>query len=395
MIDRRGFVIGSLASAAVLGCSRKDEAAGTSSGPSGPSGSSPPQQAKAQPDAAPAPAPVKKATAKKILILGGTNFIGPHIVEAARARGHKITLFNRGKTHADLFPDVEKLQGDRDGKLDALKGKKWDAVVDTSGFVPRIVKMSAELLASAVELYVFISSISVYDDKGQKPGADETSKLAVADDPKSEDRKYYGANKARSEEAAAAAMPGRVTAIRPGLIVGPRDPTGRFTHWPARMSEGGEVLAPGDGSTPTQIIDGRDLADWIVKVIEDKTFGTFNALGPEQPMTMRDMLDSINGASGDKARLVWVADDFLDKHKVEGWSEMPAWISLKDMPSFGTLSNKRAVDAGLRFRPVHDTAVDTLAWLAKLPPEERAKVRSSGIKPDKEAAVLAAWKKRT
>jgi nucleoside-diphosphate-sugar epimerase len=336
-----------------------------------------------------------KPAPKKLLILGGTNFIGPHIVDAARARGHTLTLFNRGKTHPGLFPDIEKLVGDRDGKLDALEHRTWDAVVDTSGFVPRIVKMSAELLAPSVQHYIFISTISVYA-KEDTVGQDESAPLNTVDDPTNEDvRKNYGALKALCEQAAEAAMPGRVANIRPGLIIGPLDPTGRFTHWPARLSEGNEVLCPGDGSTPTQIIDSRDLAAWIVKVIENKTVGTYNALGPAQRMTMKDMIDGCNAAGGNKGKPVWVAADFLDKQGVEPWSEMPAWFDNKgEFAGFGTLSNARAVKAGLTFRPVQDTAKDTLAWLATLPDDERAKLRSQGIKPDKEAKVLAAWKAR-
>jgi 2'-hydroxyisoflavone reductase len=386
MMQRRDFLLGTASGLVGLACSSKDNPAST---PATASNASRP----AQPDAALGPAPANKPGPKKILILGGTNFIGPHIVEVARARGHTVTLFNRGKTHADLFPDVEKLRGDRDGKLDALKGRAWDAVVDTSGFVPRIVKMSAELLAPSVPHYIFISSISVYADDGAV-GADETAKLLVADDPKSEDvKKYYGALKARCEEAAAAAMPGRTTSIRPGLIVGPRDTTGRFTHWPARMSDGNDVLCPGDGTTPTQIIDGRDLAAWIVKVVEDRTLGIYNALGPAKRMAMKDMLEDCNHAAGGKAKLVWVDADFLNKQGVQGWSDMPAWFDNRgEMAGFGTTSNARAVAAGLTFRAVRETAADTLAWLATLPADERAKVRSSGIKPDKEAAVLAAWR---
>ena len=377
MFDRRRFLVGSVAAGLAAACgSRKDSPSGVTA-------------------AASAPTPTAKPAAKSILILGGTGFLGPHVVDAAKARGHTLTLFNRGKSHPGLFPDIEQLLGDRDGKLDALAGRSWDAVVDTSGYVPRIVKMSAELLAPSVRQYVFISTISVYAGH-DKIGADETAPLAVADDPASEEvRKYYGALKARSEQAAEAAMPGRVTTIRPGLIVGPLDPTGRFTHWVSRMQDGGEVLAPGDGSTPVQYIDGRDLAAWIVKTIEDGTMGVFNALGPERRLTMKELLDACNTAAGGKATLTWVDADFLDKQGVEPWSELPAWFDNKgEMAGFGTMSNARAVKAGLTFRPTVDTARDTLAWLATLPEDQRAKLRSSGLKADKEAKVLAAWKAR-
>jgi 2'-hydroxyisoflavone reductase len=370
-IDRREFLVGGLALAAC------------SAGPK-----SPP---KTKPDDIVEARPAKKS----ILILGGTGFIGPHIVNAAIDRGHTVTLFNRGKTHADLFPNLEKLRGDRDGQLDALKGRQWDAVIDPSGYVPRIVKMSAELLAPNVKQYLFVSSVSVYKQPG-KPNQDETAPLETTDEPASEDvSKYYGALKALSEQAAEAAMPGRVTVVRPGLIIGPGDPTGRFTHWPARCAEGGEVLAPGDGSTPTQYIDGRDLAKWVVHMIEQGTVGTFNALGPERTITMKEVLDACNAAGGKKAKLTWVDWKFLEQQDVAPWAEMPMWIPTEEDPGFGTMSNARAVKAGLTFRPIGDTAKDLLAWLASLPadmtPEQKARALDSGIARDKEAKVLAAW----
>jgi 2'-hydroxyisoflavone reductase len=225
---------------------------------------------------------------------------------------------------------------------------------------------------------------------------DESAPLETTPEPQSEEvAKYYGALKALSEQAAEAAMPGRVTVVRPGLIVGPGDPTGRFTHWPARCAEGGEVLAPGDGSTPTQYIDARDLANWIVKLIEEGTVGTFNALGPEKKITMKEVLTACNAAGGNKAKLTWVDWKFLDQQDVGPWAEMPMWIPTEEDPGFGTMSNARAVAAGLVFRPIGDTAKDTLAWLANLPadmtPEQKKRATSSGISRDKEAKVLAAW----
>jgi 2'-hydroxyisoflavone reductase len=377
-VDRRKFVIGSLAGSLAAGL-----AAGCGS----------------TKDRGAAPAPAPRAAApparKTILVLGGTGFLGPHVVTSALARGHTVTLFNRGKTHPGLFPDVEKLHGDRDGKLEALVDRRWDAVVDPSGYVPRIVKLSADLLAPSVKHYVFISTISVYA-KDDVVNADESAPVATIADPTNEDVKAnYGALKALCEQAAEAAMPGRVANIRPGLIIGPGDPTGRFSHWPTRLSEGGEVLAPGDGSTPTQYIDGRDLGAWIVRVIEDGTAGTMNALGPENRVTMKSVLDECNRALGGKAQLTWVDADFLDKHEVGGWSDMPMWIDNKgEYAGFGTMQNARAVKAGLVFRPIGDTAKDTVAWLQTLPEDQRGKARSSGIKPDKEAKVLSAWKAR-
>ncbi|NVB83164.1 MAG: SDR family oxidoreductase, partial [Kofleriaceae bacterium] len=371
IIDRRKFLFGSLATAAAAACGGK---AGS-------------------PKTTPAPTPEPTPEKKSILMLGGTGFLGPHVVNAALAHGHTVTLFNRGKTHADLFPDLEKLQGDRDGKLEALAGRKWDAVVDTSGYVPRIVKMSAELLAPNVKQYVFVSTISVYQQPG-KPHADENAPLMTIPDPTVEkvEGETYGALKALCEQAAEKAMPGRVATVRPGLIIGPGDPTGRFTHWPSRCADGGEVLAPGDGSTPVQYIDGRDLGEWIVKLIEKGTTGTMNALGPEKPITMKEVLEACNAAGGNKAQLTWVPWSFLEKQEVAPWAEMPMWLPLEEDPGFGSMSNEHAQQAGLRFRPIAETAKDTLAWLATLPEDQRAKLRSSGISRDKEAKVLAAFR---
>ncbi|HET8734716.1 MAG TPA: NAD-dependent epimerase/dehydratase family protein, partial [Anaeromyxobacteraceae bacterium] len=262
----------------------------------------------------------------RILILGGTSFLGPALVEAARARGDEVTLFNRGKTNPGRFTDVEQLHGDRNGQLDALKGRKWDVVIDTSGYVPRIVRMSAELLAPSVERYVFVSSISVYDE-AIPPGSDEGALLAKLSDPATEDvRANYGALKAACEKAAEAAMPGRVLVVRPGLIVGPGDPTDRFTYWPVRLSEGGDVLAPGTGDDPIQVIDVRDLARWMVDLSDRRATGTFNAVGPARRTSTSEMLAACQPATGPKAPLTWVPAAFLEKEKVEAWSDMPVWI---------------------------------------------------------------------
>ena len=388
MIDRRRFVVGTLAGSLAAACGGRSD-----------------PKVVAAPVAGPAPAPAVAPPAKKsILVLGGTGFLGPHVVTAALARRHRVTLFNRGKTHPSLFPEVEKLRGDRDGHLEALAGRSWDAVVDPSGYLPRLVKASAELLAPRIGHYIFISTISVYA-KNDIVGADETSPVEPLADPSNEDVKAnYGALKALCERAAEAALPGRVACLRPGLIIGPGDPTGRFSHWPTRLAAGGNVLAPGDGTTPVQYIDGRDLGAWIVRVIEDKAVGTMNAFGPATRVTMKQVLDDCNRALGDKAQLTWVAADFLDKQGVEGWSEMPMWIDNHgDYAGFGTRSNAKAVAAGLTFRPIGETARDTLAWLDAasvegaadgLTAEQRSKARSSGIAPDKEAKVLAAWKAR-
>jgi 2'-hydroxyisoflavone reductase len=336
--------------------------------------------------------PAKASRKLRLLLLGGTAFLGPELVEAARARGHAVTLFNRGKTRPDLFPDVEKLRGDRDGKLDALRGRDWDVVVDTSGYVPRLVKASAELLAPRVGRYLFVSSISAYADSREP--LTEASPVATMPDEKSEEvRAHYGALKALCEKAAEAALPGRALSVRPGLIVGPGDPTDRFTYWPVRLSRGGEVLAPGDGQDPVQVIDVRDLAAWMIRSAEDGLAGTYNAVGPASTLTAAAMLEACR-APGVEARLTWVDTAFLEKEKVSAWSDLPAWIPRSsEEAGMARTSNAKAVARGLAFRPLAETARDTLAYWNRLPAERRAKPRA-GISPEREAVVLAAWKAR-
>ena len=328
----------------------------------------------------------------KILILGGTNFLGPALVEAARARGDRVTLFNRGKTNPGRFPDVEQLHGDRDGKLDALRGRTWDVAIDTSGYVPRIVRMSAELLAPSVDRYVFVSSISVYDES-IPPGSDEGAKIAPLSDPATEDvRASYGALKAACERAAEAAMPGRVLIVRPGLIVGPGDPTDRFTYWPVRLDQGGDVLAPGTGDDPIQVVDVRDVGTWMIDLSGRRATGSFNAVGPAKRTSMKEMLGACQAGTGSQASLVWVPWPFLEKEKVEPWGDMPVWIPAGTAESgMSQVSIARALAAGLEFRPLSETARDTLAWWRSLPPERRLKLRA-GLSREREGQVLAAWK---
>lgn len=326
---------------------------------------------------------------------GGTGFLGPHIVDAALARGHKVTLFNRGKTAPGLYPNVEKLRGDRDGDLKSLEPHRWDAVVDTSGYVPRIVRASAELLAARVQQYLFISTISTYASFATK-NEDETAPLKQLADPKSENVDAdYGALKAACERTVESVLPGRTVNLRPGVITGPLDPTGRFTYWVTRLAEGGEVLAPGDGQTLIQWIDGRDLAEWIVHLIETKAAGTYNAIGPDPVPAMRDLLAACNELGGNRAQLTWVPADFLEQQQVQPWSELPLWFHpAGPFAGFGTLANRRAAAAGLRFRHLGTTAADTLAWVKSLPADAPAKMRGFGLTREKEAAVLAAWKRR-
>jgi 2'-hydroxyisoflavone reductase len=337
------------------------------------------------------PAPKEKL---KILILGGTAFLGPEIVEAATRRGHTMTLFNRGKTRPELFPDIEKLRGDRDkNDYAALKDRKFDAVIDTSAYVPREVREAAAALAGNAGQYVFISSVSVYKD-GDAADTDESSPVATIADATTEkvDGETYGALKALCEQAAETAMPGRTTNIRPGLIVGPGDFSDRWSYWPIRVAQGGEVLAPGKPDWTIQYIDVRDLAEWIVAMIETKTMGVFNALGPQKPTPMGVFLDTAKQVSGSDATFVWADLAFMAEHKVAPWSDMPAWLPPgpgADRPPIA--SNARAMQNGLRFRPLEATIADTLAWHKKRDPKRPLR---AGIKREREKEVLAAWHAR-
>ena len=325
----------------------------------------------------------------RILILGGTGFLGPALVESAQARGHALTLFNRGKTRPELFPEVEKLRGDRKGKLEVLKHRTWDAVIDTTSYVPRLTRLSAETLKGSVKQYLLVSSISVFPED-VKPGADETAPVQRMSDPTNEEvPKNYGPLKALCEQAAEAVMPGRVTNVRPGLIVGPGDPSDRYTYWPVRLDRGGEALAPGSGADAVQYIDVRDLAGFMIHCLETGTVGVFNSTGPAQRLSMRELLEACGKASARPASLTWVAEKFLEEKNVSPWSDMPVWTGSSS--GFSQLSNAKALKAGLRCRPAEATARETLAWWKTLPEERRKKMRA-GIAAEKEAQVLAAWK---
>lgn len=332
---------------------------------------------------------------KRILILGGTGFLGPAVVRAARARGHQVTLFNRGRTNAELFPDVARLRGDRDGDLKALDDGRWDSVIDPSGYVPRIVRMSAERLSERVGQYVFISSISVYGDMGI-PEIDEDSPVAKIEDETNEEvRANYGALKALCEQAAEQVMPGRVACVRPGLIVGPGDPTDRFTYWPVRVARGGRVLAPGSGDDPIQIVDVRDLAAWLVRVVEEELTGVFNATGPKGRLTMRELLETCREEVDRDARFVWVDAAFLDEMRVAPWSDMPVWVPADgETGAITRVRVERAVAAGLDFRPLLETCRDTRAWFETLPADRRETLRA-GLTAERETEVLEALRART
>ncbi len=329
-----------------------------------------------------------------ILILGGTAFLGPAIVEAAVAKGHKVTLFNRGKTRSELFPDLEKLHGDRDkNEYGALKGRKWDIAIDTSAQVPNWIRKTHEAIGDSVKQYMFTSSISVYPmNSFQKPGKDETApveQLPPGTDETKFEMELYGAMKAKCESVAMESWPGHATVVRPGLIVGPGDYSDRFTYWPVRVDQGGEILAPGSPDAPVQFIDARDLGAFMVKLAEDGHSGIYNATGPQRPLAMAGLLYGCKAAVSNDSYFTWVPDQFCIDHGVGQWMEMPLWIADDpDSRGFSQVSVEKAVHHGLTFRPLAETARDTLAW---------SKTRRAGRKPkaglsrEKEATVLKAW----
>jgi 2'-hydroxyisoflavone reductase len=327
----------------------------------------------------------------RVLVLGGTRFLGRAFVEAALARGHALTLFHRGRTNPGLHPGVERITGDRDGGLAALGGRTWDAVFDPSGFFPRIVAASANALASRAGRYLFVSSISVYAEPIAR-GVDEAGPVAKLADPTVEDigGGNYGGLKALCEARVREACGERALVVRPGLIVGPNDTTDRFPYWPRRMARGGEVLAPGTPDAPTQFIDVRDLAAWTVELLERGVSGTFNATGPATPLTMGDCLERIRAAVGRNATLTWVSEAFLAREGIEPWMQMPLWVHA-EAQAFETASIARALAQGLTFRPLEDTARDTLAWERSLDPDPRPP--SPALTPEREEELLVAWAK--
>ena len=323
-----------------------------------------------------------------ILILGGTVFVGRHLVDVALARGHQVTLFNRGQHNPDLFPEVEKLRGDRDGNLQALAGRQWDAVIDTCGYVPRIVAQSAALLADQVAQYVFISTISVYADFSP-PGINEEAPVGHLADPSTEEitGESYGPLKVLCEKAVEAALPGRSLIIRPGLIVGPDDPTDRFTYWPVRVARGGEVLAPGNPAQQVQFIDVRDLAAWTIEMVERNLQGVYNATGPANPLTITQLLESCQATTESDANFTWVTEEFLLAQAVGAFVEAPLWVPA-EMAGLEQVDCRKAINAGLRFRALPQTVLDTLQWHQTRPLSHTWR---AGLSVERETALLAAW----
>jgi 2'-hydroxyisoflavone reductase len=323
-----------------------------------------------------------------VLILGGTGFLGRHLVEAALGRGHRVTLFNRGIKAPDLFPEVETIEGDREADLSSLSGRRWDAAIDTCGYVPRVVRASAKTLADAVDHYTFVSSISVYPDD-IVPGADEESPVQELPDPTVEEvtGETYGGLKALCERAVEEEMPGRVFNVRPGLISGPHDPTDRFTYWPRRIDAGGEVLAPERPERVVQFIDVRDLAAWIIEMAAERRTGTFNATGPDYKLEMGRLLEACKAVGGD-AELVWVSEDFLEEHGVEPFTELPLWVPREDAALLDVDCGK-AIEAGLTFRSLSETIEDVLEWDRARPVGTEL---AAGLTPEREQELLRAWR---
>jgi 2'-hydroxyisoflavone reductase len=340
----------------------------------------------------------------RILILGGTGFIGPYQVRYAVERGHQVTVFNRGRRQADLPDGVEHLQGDRNGDLAALQGRRWDVAIDNPTTLPVWVRDAGAVLRDSVDHYVFVSTISVYSGFGQA-GMTEDSPLAPygGADPMAETLEtfrespgaLYGPLKALAEAEAERWFPGRTTVVRPGLIVGPGDPTDRFTYWPVRVARGGTVLAPNTPADPVQVIDARDLSEWIVRLVEQRSFGVFNGTGPSPEMGFGSMLEAMRPLATGAVDFEFVPHDFLEAQGVRPWSDLPAWVPpAGEMGGMLRVSIARALAAGLTFRPISRTAADTLEWHRTLPAERQARLMA-GLPAEREQAVLHAWTARS
>ncbi len=323
----------------------------------------------------------------KILILGGTRFLGRHLVDSALVRGHVVTLFNRGRTNPDIFPQVQTIRGDREKDLDQLEGSTWDAVIDTCGYFPRLVRMSAEALRDSAGSYIFISSISVYADFSKR-GLKEDDTVGTISDEIIEEitEASYGPLKVLCEQAVRDVFAERALVVRPGLIVGPHDPTDRFTYWPLRIARGGEVLAPVGPDVFTQIIDARDLSDFIIHLIEERVAGTFNATGAAGSLTFGELLETCKQVSGSEANIQWASAEFLAQNKVAPWSDLPAWLPDDgEDAGFAHVDVSKAIAAGLTFRPLAETVRDTLAWAAARPADHEWR---AGLTPERERELL-------
>ena len=327
----------------------------------------------------------------RILIIGGTRFLGRHLVDSALARGHEVTLFNRGKTNPDLFPQLETILGDREKDVVKLAdlGQTWDAAIDVAGYLPRIVRLSVEALEPGVSRYIYISSLSVYENF-REVGIDESYPVGKIEDETIEEitEETYGPLKALCEKAVQDLYGERALIVRPGLIVGPHDPTDRFTYWPVRVARGGDVLAPQKPEAGIQVVDVRDLSEFIIKLIEENASGVYNATGPDYELTIGKLLEVSKRISGSEANLRWGSLEFLKQHKVEPWSDMPTWIpDDEEGLGFSRIDVSKAIAAGLKFRPLEETVRDTLAWAQTRPADHEWR---AGLTAEREAQVLAA-----
>lgn len=331
----------------------------------------------------------------KILVLGGTSFVGPHQVRPALARGHEVTLFNRGRTNTDLFPEVEKLVGDRIDDLEALKGRTWDVVIDNSATRPSWVRRSAQLLKDSVGIYLFTSTRSVFSDLSEIP-MDVDGPVYSVDSWTEEDEgsMHYGLQKATAEKEAIAAFGERALIIRPGLIVGPGDTTDRFTYWPVRVHRGGEVLAPGEPDNPVMFIDVRDMGEWYIHLLEQEYTGTFMALGPDTPLTFHGLLEGVREGVESDATFTWMDTEFLQQQGVRAYSHMPLWMpAVGRNLGFNRFDLTRSWEAGLKYRPLPVTAKDTLDYHFTRPEERQARLRA-GITAEREAELFTLWYSR-
>ena len=326
-----------------------------------------------------------------ILVLGGTGFIGPHEINYALSRGHKVTMFNRGKTAPGMFPNVENLIGDRDDQLGSLKGRKWDAVIDNSGFYPRHVRLSAELLHGNVGKYMFVSSISAYGDALKLEDDEFTAEYAVMDDPTDEsDPIYgatYGARKALCEQEVSKVFGDDAINVRPGIITGTGDPTERLRHWLRRMVVGNEILVPGQEDLPVQYIDAADMCGWMIRLLEDGSgTGPYNAVGAKEPYRARPLLEGLVKTTGSTSTLTWVDWEWIRAQDAPQANYGP-WYGQGPIP-FMQVNNDRAMAAGLTFRPIGDTAKEMIAELDQV---GEPRYGPGGFDLETEAKLLAKW----
>ncbi|GCF09556.1 NAD-dependent epimerase/dehydratase family protein [Dictyobacter arantiisoli] len=329
----------------------------------------------------------------QLLVLGGTGFLSRHVVDAALQAGHQVTLFHRGRTNPELFPEIEHVLGDREHDLGLLKGRHWDAVVDVCGYYPRIVGANAAELAPLVGNYVFISSLNAYAEENAEV-LDEDSPLAVLPEGAQEEftPETYGAFKVLCEQAVERAFPGRTLIIRPGLLVGPADSSGRFTYWPRRLARGGEVLAPDHKDQLIGFIDVRDTAAWIIALLERGQTGIYNADGPAEHLTLEYFLQAAASIIGSDTHYTWVSEEFLTEKGIQPWTELPLWTLREWGNSLNAASSQKAIAAGLTFRPLAQTLLDTLAWDTANP---AFPVKNKTLTPEKEAALLQEWHARS